>query len=76
MANRRGCVHWVNPQLRNLKTNFTLGNYLFEPVKLTKNADLDKHKYGSYSIGLDSYSEFSLSDGSMGAWEKWHYFWS
>ena len=29
-------------QLRNLNTDFTLGNCLFGSVKLTKNADLDK----------------------------------
>ena len=33
----------VGPQLRNLKTDFTLfNNCLFGSVKLTKNADLDK----------------------------------
>ena len=51
----------LNPQLRNLNTDFTLGNCLFGSVKLAKNADLDKYKYGSYSIGFDS-----LPDGSMG----------
>ena len=34
----------LSPQLRNLNTYFTLGNYLFGSVKLTKNADLDKYK--------------------------------
>ena len=32
----------LGPQLRNLNTDFTLGNGLFGPVNLTKNADLDK----------------------------------
>ena len=32
----------LGPQLRNLKTDFTLGNCLFRSVKLTKNADRDK----------------------------------
>ena len=32
----------INPQLRNLNTDFTLGHCLFGSVKLTKNADLDK----------------------------------
>ena len=32
----------LNPWLRNLNTDFTLGNCLFGPVKLTKNDDLDK----------------------------------
>ena len=32
----------LGPQLKNLNTDFTLGNCLFAPVKLTKNTDLDK----------------------------------
>ena len=35
-------------------------------VKLTKNADPDKYKYSGYSIGFDSCSEFSFTDGNMG----------
>ena len=35
-------------------------------VKLTTNADLDKYKYSSYSIGFDSHSESWLPDKSMG----------
>ena len=56
----------INPQLRNLNTDFTLGNCLFESVKLTKNADLDKDKYSGCGIGFDSRSEFLFTDGSMG----------
>ena len=41
------------PQLRNLNTDFTLGNCLFGSVKLTKNADLGKYKYTSYGIRFD-----------------------
>ena len=29
----------INPQLRNLNTDFTLGNCLFGSVKLIKNTD-------------------------------------
>ena len=32
----------LNPQLRNLSKDFTLGNSLFGSVKLSKNAGLDK----------------------------------
>ena len=32
----------LNPKLRNLNTDFTLGNCLFGSVKLIKNTDLDK----------------------------------
>ena len=35
----------LGPQLRNLNTDFTLGNCLFGSVKLTKNADPDKYTY-------------------------------
>ena len=41
-------------QLRNSKTDFTLGNYLFGSVKLAKNADLHKYKYTGNGIGFDS----------------------
>ena len=56
----------VNPWLRNLNTDFTLQNYLFGSVKLTKNADLDKYKYSSYSRGFNSRSEFLFTGESMG----------
>ena len=56
----------LNPCLRNLNTNFTLCNYLFGSVKLTKNADSGKYKYSGYSIGFDYLLEFSFTDGSMG----------
>ena len=55
----------LDPQLRNLNTDFTLGNCLFGSVKLTKNTDLDKCKYSGYGIGLDFRSEVSLSDGTI-----------
>ena len=35
----------LNQWLRNLNTDFTLNNWLFRSVKLTKNADPDKYKY-------------------------------
>ena len=53
-------------QLRNLNTNFTLGNCLSGSVKLTKNADLDKYKYTGYSIGFDSCSEIFFTGGGYG----------
>ena len=54
------------PQLRNLSTDFTLGNRLFGSVKLTKNADVDKYDYTGYGIGFDSRSEFLFTDISYG----------
>ena len=56
----------LGPQLKHLKTNFTLCNCLFGSVKLTKNADPDKYKYTGYGIGFDSRSEFLFTDGSYG----------
>ena len=43
----------IGAHLRNLNTDFTLGNCLFGFVKLTKNADLGKYKYTSYGIRFD-----------------------
>ena len=44
---------------RDIDADFTLGNCLFESVKLTKNADPDEHKYSGYGLRFDSGSEFS-----------------
>ena len=55
----------INPPLRNLNTDFTLNNWLFGSAKLTKNADLDKYKYGCYGIVFDSRSEFLFTDESF-----------
>ena len=52
--------------IRNLITNFTLGNCLFGSVELTNNADPDKNVYSGYGIGFESRSEFSSPDGSIG----------
>ena len=54
-------------QLKNLNTDFTLGNCLFGTVKLTKNAYLDKYKYTGYNIGFEYCSEFLFTDGSYGS---------
>ena len=56
----------LGPRLRYLSTDFTLGNYLLGSVKLHQNADLDKYEYNSYGTGIDSRSEFSLPDGTIG----------
>ena len=52
--------------IRCLNTDFTIKNWLFGSVKLTKNADPDKCKYSGYDIGFDSRSECLFTDGSMG----------
>ena len=51
---------------RYLNTDFTLGNCLFDAVKLTKNANPDKYGYSCYGIGFHARSWFSLPDGSWG----------
>ena len=56
----------LTPWLRNLSTGFTLNNWLFGSVKLSKNANPDKHKYNGYHIGFDSCSEFLFTDESIG----------
>ena len=43
---------------KDLNTDFTPASCLFEAVKRKKNADPDKYKYGGFSIGFDSRSEF------------------
>ena len=40
----------LNLWLRNLNIDFTLNNCLFGSVKLNKNADLEKCKYGGHDI--------------------------
>ena len=50
---------------RDINTSFTLKDWLFGTVKLTKNADTDKYKYSGYGAAFNSCSEFLLSDGRM-----------
>ena len=56
----------LGPQLRNWSTDFTLDNYLFGSVKLTKNGHLDKYKFTGYSIGFDSRSDLYLQMEAIG----------
>ena len=51
---------------QGLNTNFTLGNCLFGAVKLIKNADPDKYKYGGYDIGYNLCSQLSWTDKNIG----------
>ena len=50
---------------QDLNTDFTLKDGLFWHVKLTKNAEPDKHIYTGYGTGFDLHSEFLLPDSSM-----------
>ena len=56
----------VNPRLKNLNTNFTVNNCLFESLRRMKNVDLDKYKYSGYSIAFDSSSKFLFTDERLG----------
>ena len=44
--------------------DFVLRNSLFQAFKLTKNADLDKHKCSGYGSRFVAYKSSSFSDGS------------
>ena len=44
-------VHKLSSNLNNF--DVTLENCLLGAVKLTKNADIDKHKYSGYGVGFD-----------------------
>ena len=54
----------INYWLFNVVKDFTLGNSLFEAVKLTKNADFDKYKYSGQGIEFNARGSLSLSNGS------------
>ena len=56
----------IDTRSRNLNTYFTLGNCLFEAVKLTSNADPDRYGCSGYGNGFDARSQFSRSDSSLG----------
>ena len=51
---------------RNLSTDFTLDNCLFESLKLNKNSDPDKYRSSGYGIRLDARSRFLWADVSWG----------
>ena len=58
-------VYELDTWSQELNTDFTLKDFSFGSVKLTKNADPDKHKYSFSNLRFDSRSEFSLPDRSM-----------
>ena len=45
---------------KDLNTEFTLKDYLFPAIKLTKKANPNKYFYSRYEIGFDSRSLFSI----------------
>ena len=59
-------VYELDTFTRDLNTKITLGDCLFGAMKLTKNADPDKHGYSCYGIGFGARSQFSLPNGEWG----------
>ena len=55
----------LNPWLRFLNTDFTLTNWLFGFVNLTRDADLYRYKYSGDGIGFSSRSEFPFKKVSL-----------
>ena len=49
----------------NISDYPTLENCLFEDVKLTTNADVDKYVYSGYGIGFDRHGSFSFLDTGL-----------
>ena len=49
----------------NYNADFNLEHCLFGAVKLTKNADVDRHKYFGCGIGFDGKRVFSHPTGSF-----------
>ena len=45
----------------------TLENFLFGPVKLTKNSDIDKYKHSGYRVGFDKRGTFSFRTRGFGS---------
>ena len=49
----------------DLNTDFTLDEYLFGVLKVTKSTDADKYRYSGYGTGLDAHSSFLFSNGDI-----------
>ena len=47
----------------NVSSYPTIENCLFGAVKLTKNADTDKHEHFGWGIGFDRHGSFSIGNG-------------
>ena len=55
-------VYKLNIWSQNLNTEFTLKDYLFGNIEITKSVDTNKYSYSGYGIGFDSRSLFSISN--------------
>ena len=54
----------LDTQSRDINTGFTLGNWLFGAIKLTKSDDSDKYGYNGFANGFYARLQFSWVDGS------------
>ena len=66
-------VYELNTWSEDLNAEFTLKDYLFGAVKLTKNANRNKYPYSGYGIRFDFRSLFSIPNFD---WGKNAIFWS
>ena len=59
----------------NISSYLTLENCLFGAFSLTKNADIDKHKYSAHGIGFDTHEYFSQPrvGPSRNLWSKYEF---
>ena len=55
-------VYELNIWSQDLNAEFTLKNCLFGAVKLTKNANPNKHSYSGYGIGFDYVHPFQFQN--------------
>ena len=56
----------LDKRSRDLNVDVTLGDCLFGAVKLSENANPEKHEYCGYGIEFDLRSLLSLSNGKFG----------
>ena len=59
-------IGYETSRSNNISDYLTLENCLFGAVSLTKNADINKHKYSGCGIGFDRYGSFSSPGTGLG----------
>ena len=59
-------VYELGKRLQNLNVKFSLKDYSFGDIKLTKNSNPNKYSYLGYGIGFDSRSLFSFRNFNWG----------
>ena len=59
-------VYELSKRLQNLNVKFSLKDYSFGDIKLTKNSNPNKYSYLGYGIGFDCRSLFSFRNFNCG----------